>query len=574
MEVKYTTLSDEDKRLLGLLQEVKDSELISNELKKKPIYAGDTVDNSGPLHKQWEAFDFEDPTELVCFFDSFINLGKINLHKWQAEIGQELAQAKPTSQHPYKFALCAANGSGKDKFIIVPFVIWFAMCKVRSLSIITSSSGVQLTAQTENHVKQLAEAANAHFGESIFKINQRFIKCLKSGSEIRFFATDEAGKAEGYHPLEPGAEMAIIVNEGKSVTPDIFGALRRCTGYNYWLNVSSPGEPSADFYRAFTNWKHKRKVDFYDCPHMSQEDFDEDKRELGEHSALFRSKWLALFTTVGGNVVISQDSIEKCIKVNQFQEYNHKFKHWPKRVGIDLAAGGDENSVQIWIGNKRVFHEEWREKDTTLTADRIDRILTSQQIPKDHSYIKADDGGVGHAIIDMLRRKGWSIRRVLNQSAAKRKKNEFGNHGAEMWFSVGRLIEEQLILLPIDDSKLVEQLGQRYYKQQASQGRITLQSKIEAKAEGKPSPDRADGMVLALEDLRVEDFLADDKVVSNAKLRSKLGITQEEIQKNFDNIIYDTEFKNEVEQKASARGSLNVILKNQTKKLLPFEQKN
>ena len=218
-----------------------------------PAYPGAVEDDSKPLGEEWEVMAFDSPALLLNFFNEEFREGRQTLHKWQTDTLEELASANPTQQHPYKFCLRAANGSGKDAFIVAPFAIWFMLSKKQSRVIVTSSSGTQLTAQTETYIRDLAESINKVMGVEIFRIRQRYIKCRKSGSEIRMFATDEKGKAEGYHPIVPGAEMAIIVNEGKSVTEDIHGALRRCTGYNYWLEVSTPGEPKGFFY----NWRFK-----------------------------------------------------------------------------------------------------------------------------------------------------------------------------------------------------------------------------------------------------------------------------------------------------------------------------
>src|SRR6266404_7545881 len=149
--------------------------------------------------------------------------------------------------------------------------------------------GVQLTSQTENHIRTICQSVNEFHGVEIFRIRQRFIYCRLSGSEIRLFATDEAGRAEGYHPLEPNSEMTIIVNEAKSVTEEIHAALARCTGFNYWFEISSAGEMTGSFYYAWCNFEHKRKVTAYDCLHIPEKEIEDAKRKFGEHSALFRS---------------------------------------------------------------------------------------------------------------------------------------------------------------------------------------------------------------------------------------------------------------------------------------------
>lgn len=491
-------------------------------------YDGDKVDNSGPLPSNtsgnWETLGFESPLELIYAIDSTLREATDNktLHAWQIEVLEELAflgkpkEARPTLHKPHRFALCAANGSGKDQYIVAPFVIWFALTKIRSLTIITSSSGVQLTAQTENYIASLARSVNTFFGEPIFKITRRFIKCLKSGSEIRLFATDEAGKAEGYHPFSDysNAEMAIIVNEAKSVSPEIFGALSRCTGYNYWLNVSTPNEPIGDFYDSFSNWPNRRRVTAFDCPHIPVDHINELRRKYGEHSAIYRSQVLALFTSIGGSVVIDQDHLNRCIEVSK--KGVTKPKRFGKvKIGIDTAAGRDENAATAIYGNEILPGLYFVEKDTTITEDKLHEWLNKmyQTYGKENCEIFADDGGVSHGILDHLVKRGHVIYRVLNQTRAFDHK-QFANRGTEMWYNVRRMIEECVLYLPMPDlnvkdshdHKLYHQLAYRHFKKNEISGRIALMSKSDEKSEGHASPDRADALALALSSVRFDDI--------------------------------------------------------------------
>lgn len=504
-------------------------------------YAGDTIDLSGPLNDDYETIDFPNPAVMLAFYNADIRQGTISLHKWQAEDLEMLGNATPTAQKPFKYCLCACNGSGKDSFIAATFAAFVCLKFKRFRVIITSSSGVQLTAQTESPLVDFCQRVNKYHGCEIFKIRQRFIRCNLSGSEIRLFATDEKGRAEGYHPIVPNAGMAIIVSEGKTVTDEIHNALRRCTGYNYWLEISSPGEPKGFFYRAACNWEHVRRVTTYDCSHLSIEELEEDKREWGEHSALFRSKHLALFTSLGGEIVIPAELVNfSFTNPPQFE-----FLEWPVRVGIDLAAGGDENAVCITHGNTVVKEYYFREVDTTITAERIDSILRENKISKQSQYIFADDGGVGHSIIDQLCRMGWNINRILNQWNAINKK-QFGNRGAENWFRCKRIFEENLFDITSLSEKTREQLSSRHYKQQLTGGRIYLEPKKEAIAEGRLSPDRADAFVLSLSGLTIDDFLKSSrssKVSTTSKPTIKLNSQQEILEHYETNVTfkhYDT----------------------------------
>lgn len=477
----------------------------------KQPYAGDyrpTQEELTPLKLEgYTTCDlFDSPAHLVTTLIPAFREQKKTLHQWQIEQNQELAESYKyaTDLNPYKLALCAANGSGKDYLVIAPFVIWSCLTQIRCLTIITSSSGTQLTAQTENYIKALAQRVNDYFGgQKIFHIRQRYIRCNLTGAEVRMFATDEAGKAEGYHPLEPGSKMIIIVNEAKSVAEEIFEALTRCTGYSHWLNVSTPGEPRGSFYDSFCNWPITRHVTTYDCPHLSESQREDDRRKYGEHSPLYRSKHLALFTTIGGEIIISPDITNALLKEPPQLECEV-----PLQVGIDLAAGGDENCVTIIKGCEVLEEYFFHEVDTTITADKIDEFLTKKGVPKDYEFITADDGGIGHGIIDNLRRKDWvNIKRIHNQFPAYNK-DLFGNIGAENWERVKRILEEKLFDISKLSKKTIEQLTTRQRKKaDGSSGRLFLESKKTAKAHGRPSPDRADAFILALFGRTIDDFI-------------------------------------------------------------------
>ncbi len=521
-------------------------------------YAGDNDEVDPRPNGGFKTLDFETPADLLAFYSEDIIEGSTSLHKWQAEVNIDLAPViKPTSQNPLKYYLVAANGSGKDAFVIAPFAIWFIISKIRSRVIITSSSGTQLTAQTENYIRSLAEKVNQKMGTQIFKIRQRYIKCLISGSEIRMFATDEAGKAEGYHPLEPNAEMAIIKNESKSIPEDIHKALKRCSGFNYWLEISSPGGITGAFYRAATTWKNGRRVTSYDCPHISDSEREEDKIDLGETSAEYRSKHLALFTSQDSEVVIPAMLVEALLT----QPPAFHFSSWPKRVGLDIAAGGDENSIHITQGNKFIKDYQFTEKDTTVAAIRIDVFLRDNGIPKEHEHIYADDGGIGHAVIDMLNSQyGYRIKRVLNQSAAYNRKR-YGNRGAEMWFNVKRIFEESMFDIRGISQKCKNQLCNRKYKQQEG-GRLFLQSKRAAKSEGLHSPDIGDALILSFTELTIQDFINETKVTTtDTTIKRKRLNTSEEVQTYYEGITFgEYNMIQSFNQGKKANGSLTKAL--------------
>ncbi len=451
------------------------------------------------------------PAFLLGMLDAGINSGRISMHKWQTDV-LDLFQDpgfKPTQLNPLEFCLCACNGSGKDAFVIAPVVVWFALTKVRSRVIITSSSGAQLESQTENYIKALAENMNKLLGVPIFRIRQRYIRCNLTGSEIRLFATDEPGKAEGYHPLEADAEMMIVVNEAKSIDEPIFEALTRCTGFNYWLEVSSPGEPKGHFHNAFQNWQYKRKVQAFDCPHLGEKHIERNRLAYGENHPVYRSMILAEFTSVDGQVVVSLESYNKLL--NKATVPLLKLPgEYEDRIGIDFACGGDGDSTYMVRCRNNKLLDVYRVKSSDIEEQiqEMNRKLNEWQARK--ARITMDDKGVGKGPLRSLEKLNWQIQRIRADMRALNNK-EYGNRGAEIWFNLRRFIEEgqldikEYVAANKDDAVLFrDQITRRHYRLRA--GKLVLYGKKEEKSQGIQSPDIADALCFALSDLSVVDF--------------------------------------------------------------------
>ncbi len=476
---------------------------------------------------------FESPLVMLAYVDprfqstEFKPKSDVTLWNWQREALFFLScGGKFTQDTPLIFNLCANNGSGKDAYIIAPLAVWHAITKIRSRCIITTSSHHQLKSQTEPSIRIIAHAINEwttkNFGGPILIIKQFHIVCTTTHSEIRMFVTDEEGNVEGFHPHAdwPNAEMLVILNEAKSITDDIYKATKRWTGFNRWLNISSSGECSGFFYKAIlksTPWTIKvpfnpdetyaRKITSDECPHISQLAKTRDKIELGENSAIYRSIYLSEFTTLDESVIITKEALQKCISFPP----PHVLKT-ELGCGIDLALGGDETTMWMRVGNKPVASHYFRDRDSVSTAQRVilqlDEWRSIYNLQAHNVY--ADDGGLSRSIIDIMKYLNadrWGdINRVHNQSPAIRK-DIYGNRGGELWFVVKRLIEMGVIPMTDEDTRLIEQLTTRYCRISKTNFKLFLESKIEAKAKGHGSPDRADAFVLSFCGIDIEEYL-------------------------------------------------------------------
>lgn len=453
-----------------------------------------------------EPLQLDNPVQLLL-----ILMPEIRPYKWQYEELMRMAgyltpgkylpedKVEINRSNPYNAIICAANGSGKDAILIAAFALWFVLTGARNRCIITSSSFDQLKGQTEIHIRELIRRANSMFGKLFTSIQfHHVVPCL--GGEIKLFATDEPGMAEGYHAFH-GGKLARIINEAKTVGDDIFEATERWTGVSHTLLVSSPGRRR---FRMFTlagraihypailvlgRWFF-RKVTAFECPHIPESVIQEKIETHGINSPLIRSSIFAEFSDLDEPIVIPESIYDACLAAAQdIQPFGDDIG-----IGLDLAAGGDEDACFVRRGNKIIHSFFFRQADTDLAADLIDAQLHPWKWHTSYSF-NADNGGVGRGIIDKLVTKGWRINRCNNQSPAQNKR-EFLNLGAESWMHLRRLLERKLIILP-NVHKLREQCIGRYFRDfESTQGKVGLEDKKEARINGRVSPDRADAYVL------------------------------------------------------------------------------
>ena len=324
----------------------------------------------------------------------------------------------------------------------------------------------------------------------------------------------------------------LIANEAKTIPQEIFDHFQKCT-YNIFLKVSSSGEAAENFYRGFSNARNwdegyipgkpfKRKITYLDCPHLADR-IPGEIEEYGEDSDWFRKTRKSEFVSTEANVVVSSAKLLKCLK-----EPKGKIDIGAGRVaGLDLGGGGDPSALWVFDNNICVGWEEWSFKDTQLTVDKL--VGTQEEKGLFQKYelkeddITGDDNGIGQAIIDALARKGWNIRRLRAQGKPINS-IRFLNRGAEIWFRIRRLIEEQILnfngfIIPEDD--VYRELTSRHATE--TNGKSKLVDKAEEKAQGFASPNSADAIALAFSKVDVYEFIEQkSKAQEPSKTRAEL----------------------------------------------------
>ena len=166
--------------------------------------------------------------------------------------------------------------------------------------------------------KQLFPALRRYMDNPFFDgwtFNKTEIRTPEGGFAVGF-STDNAGRAEGWHPkISPDVDPVFyVLDEAKTIPDSIFTAVSRCTLFNAFI-TSSPGADSGTFYDCFhknSSLYYKIRVKYEDCPHIEINDpgkAERLKKEYGEQSSFYRSAILGEFTDLDGQSVISRRAI-------------------------------------------------------------------------------------------------------------------------------------------------------------------------------------------------------------------------------------------------------------------------
>jgi len=297
----------------------------------------------------------------------------------------------------------------------------------------------------------------------------------------------------------------VIINEAKSITDEMFQAFSRFTGYNYWLEISSPGKNSGHFFKRCTKAKRTfpdkleigefywRRVTAFDCPHLLGKHIEHLKDEHGEQSLIYRSQVLAEFTSLDEAAFIPSTLFEN------YPNNPPRTFGLPNRAGIDLSLGGDETVAYFFVHGKLHLRTTKIRNEAILHNQIISWIKEFNITP---SEVRIDDGGLGRPIVQRVQNAGYDVVPVRNE-ARSTNPNFYKNRGVENWNRLKRAIEDRAFPA-INDDLTRQQLCTRGF---SVKGIVTyLEPKPEMRSRGLSSPDRADALALCFDSVPLPVF--------------------------------------------------------------------
>jgi hypothetical protein len=185
-----------------------------------------------------------------------------------------------------------------------------------------------------------------------------------SGGFLFGRATDTGGHIEGIHN-QVGSPASLLVDEAKSISPEVLDALDRCH-VSHRLYMSSTGAAFGGFYQIMTARAHlwrTFRVTSSMCPHINPAEIEVDRENL--KASVFAIKHDAQFLFDAGDSMISLEHTRALI------ENPPTFAPGPKTAFCDFAGPGDESVLALCEGSQVSIVDAWRSRDTMHSVGKF-----------------------------------------------------------------------------------------------------------------------------------------------------------------------------------------------------------
>lgn len=233
---------------------------------------------------------------------------------------------------------------------------------------------------------------------------------------------------------------------------------------------------------------------------------DDRRRHWGEESALFQSKCLGVFPTVGDPYATIPFAWAQACRYNELplRPSDHR------EAGIDVGGGGDRTILRVRQGRVALGEHVFIDSDPMRTVGRLASILREEGVRR----VKVDSTGIGWGIYGRLRELSsrsnpagseadWAhdaevVAVNFAESPPAGYEGKVLNMRAFLHWVIGResCRLKQWDLTRVDDDTIHELTASRY-EIMDSKGKVKIERKDEIIKRMGLSPDKSDALLLA-----------------------------------------------------------------------------
>lgn len=415
-------------------------------------------------------------------------LGVEYIEEWQEKVLDALDAGET------KLAIRSGHGVGKTalcSWLAVHFLCFRDDVKV----IVTSPSQKQLSDGLNPEIVKWINRMPDWMRQSLDITSERITRAPSNKNNFISFRTARKENPEALAGVH-ATHVLILVDEASGVEEIIYetgqGALS--TAGAIAVLIGNPTRPYGFFYKTHTVLSDlwwTMKVSCMDSTRVDQKYIMSQARTYGVDSREYAVRVLGEFPESGADSVIPRTWLESAVDREVSELAGHIY--W----GLDPGRGGDPSGFVERSANTVTEYRELKYQDLMQLVGwvkgRWDKIPEAFR-PK---YIYVDSIGLGAGVADRLLELGLPVIHV-NVAEAPAVGERFYRLRDELWYSTRNWFENKDVRINSEggnQQKFVEELAQ-VEQSFTSDGKVKIESKLEMRRRGVPSPNMADALCL------------------------------------------------------------------------------
>jgi len=466
-----------------------------------------------------EAFRFEPSNQHEEFFKE---LSRLVNAKRKLDEGQPMSETEKKYAIKRGISIRGGKGVGKDAATSIA-VFWFHLLfNSRTYLVSPSLDNLKSSLLAEMgkwHSAKMPDGSNACVVKDLFVFQ----------AESCYLASDE-NKGKSWYvrsctagPNTPAGKqlevmsgkhnryMAFFVTEASGVPDAVFSPIDTTftDPVNFMIMTWNPTRRSGFAYDTHFG----KDQEFWINLHWSAEDsnmvtptqIEYMKKKYGRESPEYRVSVLGMPPEADPGSVIPYEWVFEAASKDKPKP--EEINEYPIVFGVDVANQGGDSSV-ILVRQGPLVHEilEFNHLDTIELAHWVMRTANLWE----PSAIFVETNGLGVGVYDHLRKFGQPNVRSVNVARASTS-DKYQRIRDELWFKARARFQEGTLFIP-KDAKLISELSTPKYEVK-ERGRIKVESKLDMRRRGMPSPNQADALIFT--------FMAPDETFTLAAAQAK-----------------------------------------------------
>lgn len=330
----------------------------------------------------------------------------------------------------------------------------------------------------------------------------RRVRRMSHASFVSFCKeTGYSGKHARYLPRDIRWEKVKSIEH--IGTQRVYDITVPATGNFVCENVIVHNTRESQFFDCFNSQSHKWKTLTWSAEDTPASEWFDPQRnldleeEFGRDSDVYRVRVLGEFPDTDPNCVMSSDDLEICGDRKLLIPCTRLST--AKTMGLDFARfGGDESTIYRRSGEAIVESFVRGNIDPNDLCDKAFDMQRKAHWKDSDCWYIADAGGMGQGVMANFHRAGKRVTEFHNGGSPTDR--QYANKITQAYFEMAKKVRRHEMYLP-KDHVLIQQLSSRQYHTNAK-GKLILESKDVYMKRHELSPDRADGIVLAMWDHR------------------------------------------------------------------------